>query len=102
MAPEQLAEEPIGTAADLYALAGTTWEMLTGKSPFRAKNFDALREEHAAWEIPAGALASSGAGADLETFLTRCLVRDPAARVADLSTMASWAAPVRYDDLAES
>jgi serine/threonine protein kinase len=101
MAPEQLAGEPIGTAADLYALAGTTWEMLTGKSPFRGKSFDALRKEHAAWEIPADGVAAPGIGADLEAFLAGCLVRDPASRKADLESMESWAAPVRYEDLVE-
>ena len=102
MAPEQLAEEPIGTPADLYALAGLAWEMLTGASLFQAKNFDSLRKAHAAWDLPEHSLALPEIGTDLDRFLTGCLVRDPARRSADLAAIGSWAAPVRYEDLAGS
>ena len=102
MAPEQLAQEPIGTAADLYALAGLTWEMLTGGPLFRSKSFEALRKDHAAWDVRSATAVAPSIGDDLLAFLSGCLVRDPGARTADLGKLAGWAHPVRYEDLAES
>lgn len=99
MAPEQLSEGPIGTATDLYGLAGLAWCMLTGRSLFQGKDFDELRAAHEVWDVPRAGEVVPGLDDDLRRFLDACLVRDPGARVADLDAMARWAAPVAYDEI---
>jgi CRP-like cAMP-binding protein len=99
MAPEQLADEPFGVEADLYALAGLTWVMLTGRTLFRARDFESLRKQHRAWRVPNLDSALPGLDVGLRDFLATCLVQDPKARSADLGALASWAAPVDYESL---
>src|SRR4051794_27054577 len=45
-APEQLGSGPVGGRADQYALASTTFQMLTGPPPFRRDNEFALINAH--------------------------------------------------------
>lgn len=94
MAPEQLAGKPSGIPADLYALAGLAWELLTGKTLFQSKTFEGLLAEHRAWKVPDVSAALPGIGDDLVGFLSACLQRDPAKRSADLHAMAAWAGRV--------
>ena len=100
MAPEQVSREAIGTATDLYALAGLAWEMLTGKTLFRAKTFGEVRRAQRAWKIPDPATVLPEIDDDLRGFLSACLVRDPLQRSADLQVLAGWADRVSYDELA--
>ena len=102
VAPEQLAEEPFGVAADLYGLGGLAWEMLTGGTLFEAKDFATLRAQHRVWKVPDVATALPGLDAELATFLSRSLARDPGARPAGLGVVAAWAAPVDYGRLLTS
>ena len=102
MAPEQLTGEPLGTATDVFALGGVAWELLTGTTPFRAVDFEGLRKEHQAWALPPLASILPGIDEDLASFVEGCLVRDPERRLADLSEVASWAAPVDYRHLVSS
>lgn len=102
MAPEQLADEPCGFAADVYGLGGLAWEMLTGKTLFRARDFPTLRREHDAWEIPDAGSLVPGIDDGLRTFLAGSLVRDPAGRSTSLHEVASWADRVNFRDLTAS
>jgi len=79
MSPEAARGEAQGAAADVWALGCTVIEMATGAAPWRwiADPVAALR--HVAWygEVPRAPAWLSRDGKD---FLSRCLVRDPAAR----------------------
>ena len=99
MAPEQLAGEPCGVAADVYGLGGLAWEMLTGKPLFTARDYTSLHEAHTAWDVPDIAAIAPGIGDELRNFLAGSLVRDPDARHADLREVASWAGRPNYDEL---
>ena len=94
MSPEQLSGRPFGKSADLYALAGLAWEMLTGDSLFHASNFRELRAAHRAWDIPSVSSTLPDIEMDLTHFLSNCLRKDPAERCADLERLATWAGPV--------
>jgi CRP-like cAMP-binding protein len=99
MAPEQLAGEPCGVAADVYAVGGLAWEMLTGKRLFPGEDFVSLRNQHLAWSLPDIASALPGIAADLREFLLRSLAQDPDARTVNLREVASWAGRVNYGKL---
>src|ERR1700724_2372250 len=49
--PEQIRGETIGTAADIYSLAVVTYELLTGKRPYRLKRQSAAELEEAIAEV---------------------------------------------------
>ncbi len=69
MAPEQLAGDPVGTAADVFALGVIAYEAATGALPFGA-TVDARRARHDYTPV-AGPLAA---------VIEACLARDPVAR----------------------
>jgi serine/threonine protein kinase len=94
MAPEQLAGERSGIPADLYALGGLAWEILTGTTFFRSRSFEELWTEHQTWKVPDVSAALPGIGEDLRALLSACLLRDPAKRSVDLRAIASWAGRV--------
>jgi hypothetical protein len=75
MAPEQLRNEPVGPAADMFAWASVIAYTATGRAPFDADHVMAvahriLNEEPSLGGVPAG----------LRTVLERCLLKDPADR----------------------
>jgi WD40 repeat protein len=54
MAPEQWRDDqPVGPAADVYALALLTFTLLAGAPPFPERDLEALREAHARRPLPA-------------------------------------------------
>ncbi|MEU7573377.1 serine/threonine-protein kinase [Micromonospora sp. NPDC049240] len=52
IAPEQAAGDPVGPAADLYALGCVLFEMLTGRPPYEAGNAPELLRRHMQAPIP--------------------------------------------------
>ncbi len=90
MAPEQVAggRAAIGPAADVFALGGTLYALLTGRPPFQAatalETLDLLRSRDPA---PPRALVP-GIPRDLETICLRALLKDPAWRYASAVDLA--------------
>jgi len=84
MAPEQTGLDPalgrVGTAADIHALGGLLYWLLSGSAPFDAESTaDSLRRAAAGEFRPLGALVP-GVPADLATIVDKCLARRPADR----------------------
>ena len=79
--PEQLQGETIQPGSDIYALAVTAYELLTGRSPFPdATRPAALIKAHLTGEpVPLRELRP-GAHPDLEDVLLRCLQKKPEQR----------------------
>ncbi|MDH3593055.1 MAG: protein kinase [Planctomycetota bacterium] len=102
MAPEQIERGAIGTATDLFGLAGLAWEMLSGDSLFEARTFEELRKAQESWDVPTPEEAFPDLDVDLREFLGSCLARDPRERRADLEAMSGWAATVDYAALSAS
>ncbi len=82
MAPEQVADEEVGAAADLYALGVVMYRMATGVLPFVADTAQAT----AALRLTGAPRPPRELAPDLdprwEAAIARCLRREPAARFA--------------------
>ena len=86
--PEQILGQPVGTAADIYALGVVLFELLAGSHPYRIKRDSraALEEAIVAAEIRQPSEAVTDAGlkrrlrGDLDTIVLKALKKAPAER----------------------
>jgi tetratricopeptide (TPR) repeat protein len=83
MSPEHLAGQPAGPASDVWAFGVTLFEMLTGRRPFEGAYDAALRYEIVHAPIPEIADQKGECDEGLRDIVSRCLVRNPADRIAD-------------------
>ena len=79
MAPEQLSEGlgPVDHRADLYALGVVTYELLTGRRPFRAATPIELREQILKVEPEPPRSIEPGVPVELEHICLRRLAKTP-------------------------
>lgn len=98
-APEQLLGQPIDGRADQYALAATTFHLLTGRSPFHHANAAVIISKHLS-EPPPLLSAARPELAHLDAVMARGLAKDPEARYARCGDFARALnqAPVRPVD----
>jgi len=94
MAPEQLAGEPCGAPADIYALGCVAFQVLAGHPPFRATNFMELAQEKLSFVLPPRESIGRGISAEMHGFLEGCMKLDPKHRIADSALVAAWGKPV--------
>ncbi|MBQ0958614.1 serine/threonine protein kinase [Ideonella sp. 4Y11] len=114
-APEQLAGQPVGTAADVFSLGVMLFELVSGALPFGAAGDNRATLERAVMETPPHRLldaapAPGGPGpatdagrarGDLEAVIAKALHKDPAQRYRNVSALIEdldhWSArrPVR-------
>jgi serine/threonine-protein kinase len=88
MAPEVLAGEEGGPAADVWALGVSLFELLTGEKPFRGKDADDLFAAIARGRFrPVRSLAPD-CPRRLARTVERCLARSPAARYRSAGALA--------------
>jgi eukaryotic-like serine/threonine-protein kinase len=76
MAPERASGRPVGGAADVYAVAVMTYEMLEGRLPFDAKNPIAIVTQHIKDPPPPMRAVTP----DVEQTVIWGLAKDPVAR----------------------
>lgn len=89
MAPEQIVGEPVGPHADLYAVGGLGFYLLTGRPPFTAKDRLALFDAHVNGPIPAlPADIAARTPRALAQLLTRCLAKRPEHRPSSARSLA--------------
>lgn len=79
MAPEQAADRNVGPASDLYSLACTAFEMLTGRPPFDADDPTAVILAHFE-KAPPSVSSIRGALAPFDGVLARALAKAPSDR----------------------
>ena len=83
MSPEQARGKPVDKRADIWAFGAVLYEMLTGAKPFRGDDISQtlarVIERDPDWEALPKTLPPA-----LDTYLRRCLQRDPRERVRDI------------------
>jgi serine/threonine protein kinase len=82
MAPEQIEGErdQVTGAADIYALAGIAFTLLTGSPPFAGKPYIQLMAAHVEETPPRLSERCEGISERLDALIAACLSKDPAAR----------------------
>jgi hypothetical protein len=83
MAPEQVTRrEPVGRAADIYALGVVLFEMVTGGLPFEAETPLATAVRRVEEEAPRARSRAPGLDSRWDAAIARCLQRGPTRRFA--------------------
>jgi serine/threonine-protein kinase len=91
MAPEQTGLDPalgqVGTAADIHALGGLLYWLISGRAPFDADSTAAALRRAADGDVPALRTLVPGVPADLATIVDKCLARRPEGRYASAAAV---------------
>ncbi len=85
LSPEQIGGGPIGPAADLYALAATLFEALTGRAPFLGPD---LVSQHLGAPPPSLGPLRPGLASAFDETLARALAKAPSQRFPSAHAMA--------------
>jgi serine/threonine protein kinase len=80
MAPEQIESEKLDERTDIYALAITAYEMLTGRRPFPEDDIQALMQMHLNQDIPDPGNLVSNLPDGLRAFILQAGRRQPSGR----------------------
>ena len=87
LAPEQAKGDPVGAAADVYAVGVIAWEMAAGRAPFKgASSVATLRMQCQDEPESLERVAPEVPGAD-RAWIGRALRKDPAGRFRDAAEM---------------
>ena len=80
MSPEQISDDAIDSRSDIYSLGVTMYEMLTGKSPFRAETIQATAMKHKYEVPPSVRVAHPEIPLELERITNKAIAKDVAQR----------------------
>jgi len=88
LAPEVVAGKPAGPRSDQYALACTTYQLITGTTPFSGDTAPAMMMAHATAPVPRISSVRPDLAA-LDSVFDTALAKEPARRYADCRTFAA-------------
>ncbi len=83
LAPEQATGKPVGKRADIYALGGVLYTLLTGRTPFPGSNLIELLHKHCFSSPERPSRIVPNLPRELDTLLVRMLAKEPGQRPAD-------------------
>ncbi|HVY62444.1 MAG TPA: serine/threonine-protein kinase, partial [Planctomycetota bacterium] len=90
MAPEVIRGGEATPSADVYALGGVLYFLLTGRAPFAGPTVDALLIAHVnEAPVPPSARVDAPVPADLEAVVLRCLEKRPESRYRDAGELSA-------------
>jgi serine/threonine-protein kinase len=98
MSPEQLQGRPVTGRSDLFSLAVSLYQMLTGQLPFRSDTMPGLMLKIAQETHPRICALNPALPARLDAFFERALAKDPAARYDSGAAMAQALRDVNSPD----
>jgi hypothetical protein len=81
--PEQITLDPLDERSDIYALGLVIFEMATGRRPFEAETVAEILAMQRSTPAPDPTAISPGIPGELAAITLRCLVKDPADRIAN-------------------
>lgn len=88
MAPEQaVTYNAVDGRADLYALGGVAYYLLTGQTPFAGKSVVQLLAAHRNTEVVPPSQINPGVPRELEQIILKCLAKNPADRYRDAQAL---------------
>ncbi|WP_245721814.1 serine/threonine-protein kinase [Nocardia crassostreae] len=91
-APEQISGEPLDHRADVYALGGTLYHLLTGSKPFPRPTPAAIMFAHLTDPPPRPSLLVPGLPAQLDGVIARAMAKNPGERYPTCGALAAAAA----------
>jgi serine/threonine protein kinase len=97
MAPEQIADRPVGPTTDVHALGVTLYEALTGKLPFDAPDFRELADKVLHQEPPRPSTLNPDVPEGLDAIVMQALAKEPSARFRNMRAMAKALSAVRAE-----
>lgn len=99
IAPEQIRGEPLDGRADLYALGGVLYLMLTGRKPFQALTLQGCLDKHLNTPPKPPRSFEPGVPEDLEAICLRLLEKAPRDRYASATHLLHVLGDLPTDDL---
>lgn len=99
MSPEQIKEYPLNTQTDLYSLGVLLFEMLTGRRPFRGRNYAGLIYKIINTEAPYPSTLNPSVPPSLDPIVRRALEKDLYSRFRRGSQFAQDLAAVKFQIL---
>jgi eukaryotic-like serine/threonine-protein kinase len=84
LSPEQALGERVTGAADIYSLGAVTYELLSGRTPYKFDSLADLTVKQREGPPP----PMPGVAAELEEVVTRCLAADPGSRPRSAAALA--------------
>ena len=96
-APELLQAQQLTPATDLYALACSVFEWLTGLAPYPRSTAFAIMYAHLKDPVPAVTTRAPWLPQSLDAVLTRALAKDPARRYPTCAEFAEILADTLHD-----
>ena len=89
MSPEQAQGHRTTASSDLYSLAVTAFEVITGTPPFQAPALLALIEQHISQPPPAASSVNASLSRDVDVVLNRALAKSPTERYSTVTAFVS-------------
>src|SRR6187399_205007 len=97
--PEQLRGEPLDARADIYAVGATLYYLLTGQTPFDARDLTELVQRVTTEPAKSPRLIRPQISTGLAAVVLRCLAKTPADRPASYSELADALRPFSSMDV---